>query len=132
MKLRSIALALALGTTSIVTTGCGTTPVQVQTDITQIIAQVQSITAQACKFIPTVGTVAAIITANNPGVTTAVAIAEAICNAITAAPPAAAGELGGTVVPRVINGWRVTTKYRGTAVVVATVNGVVIRGNYTQ
>jgi hypothetical protein len=116
MKLRSIVLALVLGTTSIVTTGCGTTPDVIQTDISKIIAQVQSITSQICKFVPTAGTIAAIVTANNPGVTTAVAIAEAICNSLAPAP--AAAKFGG-----VINGWMVAPR---------TVNGVVIHGHYIQ
>jgi len=70
-----VAAALALS-------GCagGVTPATVSATI----AQVQQATVLTCSFLPTAATVAGILSGGNPLVTTAAAIAQAICTAVTA------------------------------------------------
>lgn len=86
--MRKTMLAVA---TSFALSGCaGTLPgidPSIQTNIDNTIAQVQSITTSACKFLPTAQTVANIIatfTGSQSVVATASAIANSICNAVTA------------------------------------------------
>lgn len=68
--------ALSLG-------GCGTTG-NTPADIQQLILQVQAAAVQVCSFLPTAETITAIISAGNPVVGTATAVANAICAAVTA------------------------------------------------
>ena len=68
------------------TLGSGGAPV----DLAGFIAQVQATTSAVCAFLPTAETVAGIIATGNPIVTTAGAVANAICAAVA---PAKAGKL---------------------------------------
>ena len=71
-----VAAALALS-------GCatgGVTPATVTTTITAV----QQAAVLACGFLPTAATVASILSGGNPLVSTASAIAQAICTAVTA------------------------------------------------
>jgi hypothetical protein len=52
-------------------------------DLSDEIDTVQRLTVQCCGFLPTVGTVASIVTAGNPTVLTATAVATAICSAVS-------------------------------------------------
>lgn len=52
----------------------------------ETIAQVQKLTVQICSFLPSVKTVSDILSAGNPVVTGATAVAQAICDAVTANP----------------------------------------------
>ena len=75
--LRTLKFALPLAG-MIALGGCGTTGgLSAPT-----IAQVQAAAVAACSFLPTATTVAQIISAGNPLVTTAGAIAQAICSAL--------------------------------------------------
>lgn len=57
-----------------------------------------------CGFVPTVGTVAAILTANNPAVVGVTAVAVAICNAVS--DHEGAMKIGSTLmeIPPMVNG----------------------------
>ena len=102
-KLAVILLALQLA-------ACTTTQVQ---QIETFIGQVQSATAAACKFIPTVSTIISLV---NTGIGQVVGvIAAAVCNAVP--PPTSArfkalprvgarAGAAGTVNGVTINGWR--------------------------
>ena len=79
----SVALSLA----GCSTLGTGGAPL----DLTSFIAQVQATSSAVCSFLPTAETVASIIATGNPIVTTANAVANAICAAV--APAKAAGKL---------------------------------------
>ena len=103
MRKLSIALLTAC---SIGLGSCSTTT---PSDITAIITQVQKDAVAICGFLPTVGTVASIISGGNPLITTALGIAQAICNAVTPAPSALRKK---AVVPMV--------------------NGVVIHGRFVR
>lgn len=136
MKLKAYALALALvsgiglgGCSTITDPATGQTT-QVPPNISEIIAQVQAACTTACKFIPTAGTIASIVSAGNPGVIGATAIADAICAAITKAAPMA-GRKGASVNGVVVNGWRVSAKFSGTNAV-PMVNGVPIKGRFVN
>jgi hypothetical protein len=87
--------------------GCATTGGTVTT--AQLISDAQQAATVACGFVPTAATVANIISVGNPLISTASAIAQAICSAVAAAPTTAAG------------------KFRGA---LPTVNGVVIHGRF--
>jgi len=101
MKRLVLLAAMALG--GCASTGTGTTTTA------QIISDAQQAATLACGFVPTAATVANIISVGNPLVSTASAIAQAICSAVAAVPVTAAG------------------KFRGT---LPTVNGVVIHGRF--
>jgi hypothetical protein len=92
-----VAVSFTLGGCASMGGGTGTSP-----DIANIIAQVQNYTKLACGFVPTVTVVANILSAGNPGVIAAAAVAQAICTA--AVPPAA----GRKSFSRSVNGWHVT------------------------
>lgn len=85
MRRAAIVLAI-IGSLSLAS--CATTT---STQIDQTIAQVQAITQQVCKFVPTVATVAKII-ATLAGaaavIDTASTVAHGICDALTTAPQA--------------------------------------------
>jgi hypothetical protein len=53
----------------------------------QVIDQVRQVAVVTCGFLPTVETVAAIISAGNPLISGVSTIASAICAAVTALPP---------------------------------------------
>ena len=93
-------------------TGGGTT----QTDIQNIIAQVQANTRIACGFVPTVTTILNIIGTAIPAVGVATSIAAAICAAV--APPMMAGRKA--FVSKTVRGYKVTP---------GAVNGVQIEGS---
>jgi hypothetical protein len=78
-------------------------------DVESKISAVQSGTRIACKFVPTVATVAKILAAGNPLVDSAKGVADAICNAVTTAPLA---DGPGDRTPRV--------------------NGVVVKGQFVR
>ena len=140
---RSSALAIAVSCLSLA--GCATTTTDpgtgavttVQPTMAQIIEAVQAACTTACKFVPTAATIAAIITASNPGVTTAAAVSKAICTALETTPPLTLGKKaarkygGATVNGVVIEGWLVSNKFRGAARV-PMVNGVPIAGHYVN
>jgi len=69
--------------------GCGVTNPFTGVPITA--ADVQAAAVSACGFLPTAATVANIIAAGNPTLTTATTVAQAICSAVTAH----GGRLGG-------------------------------------
>lgn len=112
--LRSIILvtALALG-------GCATSSTST-TDINSTIAAVQSAAVTACKFLPTVSTVANLLTTGNAGgiAQTAESIAALICQAV--APAAVSSKLRDKL--------RVTSPTSSPI----TVNGVVIHGRFVS
>ena len=56
------------------------------TQLDQAVAQVRAFCEKACSFLPTVESVTAMLTANNPTVVGATAVAHAICNAIKTKP----------------------------------------------
>ena len=70
-----VAAALALG-------GCATGGVTA-TSVATTISAVQQAAVLACGFLPTAATVASILSGGNPLVSTASAIAQAICTAVT-------------------------------------------------
>jgi hypothetical protein len=82
----ALALFVALG-------GCATT------SNTDIVSEVQTITTTACSFVPTADTIIALV-GSSPALTTAAAIADAICAAVT--PKAASRKRGAT--PPIVNG----------------------------
>lgn len=75
--LTSITLALALALGGCVTTGLG------PGSITNFVQQAQQVATLTCGFLPTVETVAGLIAAGNPAITTATEIADAICSVAT-------------------------------------------------
>ena len=82
MKKLVLILALALG-------GCGTTGGVISSDqISQTAKQIQGYTRTVCSFVPTIATVASIISARAGNVLT---IGNDICAAITTAPLADGG-----------------------------------------
>ena len=89
--------------------GCGTTGLGSSVSTQQVsakIKEVQEWTKTICKFVPTVGTIANILSGGQAMPVTA--IADAICNAVTTAPLA--------------DGGRRTPK----------VNGVVVKGKFVK
>lgn len=76
--LRATILAAALTLGGCATPGGGPAP-----SVNVIVDQIVAMTRQVCAFVPTVGTVVALITAN-PAWTTAADFAVAICNAVSA------------------------------------------------
>ena len=149
MNMRSIRMmAVAVGLAAMTLAGCATTnPVTGVTTTTtptlaQIISDVQTACTTACKFVPTASTIAGIVSAGNPGVIGASAIASAICAAIEAAPPLASTRLSrgkykrsdgsvASVSGVLVRGWMVSNKYRGNSAV-PMVNGVPIKGYYVN
>lgn len=79
-KLIAGAAALCLSLSACQTTGGGTSPLP--SNISQIIAQAQSIAQTACGFLPVADDVAQIILAADPTYATASAIAKSICSAV--------------------------------------------------
>jgi len=77
--------------------GCATTGSNVSENVSAVIEQVRQVAVATCGFLPTVETVAAIISAGNPLVSGASAIATAICAAVSSIPPRTAGKRGGAV-----------------------------------
>lgn len=75
MKSLLLAMALAVGLA-----GCGPASDDGSTDP---IATVQVLVEKTCSFVPTASSVAAMLAANNPAVQGTVAIATAICAAVT-------------------------------------------------
>ena len=88
---------------SLALSGCATLP-----QVTTTIGAVQQAAVIACGFLPTVSTVAGILSGGNAAVLTAEAIATAICSAVH---PAQSGRLGARRM---------------------TVNGVPIRGRFVR
>ena len=80
--MRRLILLIALSALSGCATTGGLAPIS--------IAGVQNAAVAACAFLPTATTVGNIIAAGNPLLTTAEAIAQAICAAVTQAPTVAA------------------------------------------
>jgi len=74
--LLATALALTVG-------NCATTP----TAINDIIIQVEKACQAACSFVPDVGTIEAILNANNPVLASVQAIATAVCSVVLNVPP---------------------------------------------
>lgn len=97
--------SLFFGGLAMFAAGCTTTTVPVPGEPTQI-ESVQSAAKAACAFLPTAETVADIIASGDPRLTSAAAVARAICAALVPLP----------------NGIRTLVAP------VPTVNGVVIRG----
>lgn len=97
----------ALSLLAIALAGCGTTGgTPSSTSITDRAKQIQQYTKIACSFVPTVATVASILSSGASG--PAASIATDICNAVTTAPLADGGAR------------------------VAYVNGVRIRGSFVR
>jgi hypothetical protein len=86
LKVGAVAIALGLA-------GCSLLPWH-QGDVNAQVAEVQELTKKACSFLPTAQTVAAIITAGDPTVAGASAIAKAICDAVTKSAEAPQAPLG--------------------------------------
>jgi hypothetical protein len=87
-----VAAAIALG-------GCAGTVTA--TSVATTIADVQQAAVLACGFLPTAATVASILSGGNPLVSTASAIAQAICTAVTAKAVRRGGpapSVGGVVI----------------------------------
>lgn len=111
--MKKLALAVVLiGAVSLA--ACGKTPVELAADVAAVEAEVQADTNLVCGFIPTIATIAAIIPGGAAVVPAAASIAEAICQAVAAAPPVAAqsarlrslkhgGQLGAAVNVAVVN-----------------------------
>lgn len=78
-----VAACLVLGACS--TTALNSFVSQLQGDIAVIQPAVSSITQTACGFIPTIDTIAGIISANNPVVTSVDDVATAICKSLVSA-----------------------------------------------
>lgn len=109
------ALTIGLLASYLMVSGCATLNQQTA----NFLAQVQSFTAQACKFIPTIDTILAIF---NAGIATTVGtIATTVCAAVppvatvryralpragTGAPAMAVGSVRSQIGNVVINGWR--------------------------
>ena len=94
-------------------------------NLQDFIAQVQTTTSAVCSFLPTAETIAAIVATGNPIVTTAAAVADAICKSVTSivvAPPPVAP--GGSV--------KTAAGVRRAAPVTPTVAGVVIHGKFLR
>lgn len=66
------------------------------------VTKVQTLTASACRFVPTAASVASILTAGNPAVVGAGAVATAICQAVTGSRPL--GLVGGGIPQPEVNG----------------------------
>jgi hypothetical protein len=64
-----------------------------------LITRVQAETVKYCGFLPAVTTVSAIVSANNPQLASAVAIATAICSAVKTPMPAVTNLYGETQRP---------------------------------
>lgn len=75
--MKKVILAL---TCCLVLAACGTT-----SNIDNQVSQVQSAAKNICRFVPTVGTVAKILS-NSTAIDTVAGIASAICSAVTTAP----------------------------------------------
>jgi hypothetical protein len=95
MHTAALALFVAFG-------GCATT------SNTDLVSEVQAITTTACSFVPTADTIIA-LSGSSPALTTAAALADAICAAVTPKP---ASSKRGVTLP--------------------TVNGVVIHGSFVR
>ena len=77
--------------------GCGVmTPTVDSEAVAVVVAQVQAAAVKICSFLPTDGTVVEIVKATQGG-ETVLAIANAICKAVTASPTV--GALGGNTAP---------------------------------
>jgi hypothetical protein len=76
--------------------GCGPSfPTIDSAALAEAVAQVQKHTVQICAYLPSNNSVVSILTASNPIVETAFAIATQICNAVTATvPPLAPAQMG--------------------------------------
>jgi hypothetical protein len=69
-------------------TGCGPSfPTIDSAALAEAVAQVQKHTVQICSYLPSNNSVVSILTASNPIVETALAIATQICTAVTATVP---------------------------------------------
>jgi hypothetical protein len=79
MKLFKIAVVAA----GVALAGCSLLPWQ-GGDVNAQVAEVQELCKKACSFLPTAQTVAAIISAGDPTVAGASAIAKAICDSVSA------------------------------------------------
>ncbi len=75
------------------------------TDVNGAIKSVQDATVAVCGFLPTVIQVGGIF---NPGVATAGAAAQAICDAVAKSKPAVVGGRGNSVKVWSTHGWKVT------------------------
>lgn len=84
--------------------GCGTTGSISTTDISDRAKQIQDYTKTFCKFVPTIGTIAAILSKGASA--SIIGVATDICTAVTTAPLAD----GGPRVPRV-NGVAIKGKW---------------------
>jgi hypothetical protein len=73
---------------SLFLTGCGPSfPTIDSAALAEAVSQVQKHTVQICSYLPSNNSVVSILTASNPIVETAFAIATQICNAVTATVP---------------------------------------------
>lgn len=105
--MRASFVVIALAASALALSGCAN-PDGTKPSVEQVIAQVQNITANACKFLPTAATIAEIISAGT--FTGAASIAAAICAAIKPQP---------TTTP-------------GTQLAVPRVGRVIVRGQYLK
>lgn len=70
------------------------------------VQKVRDLTVKVCGFLPTVGTVLAILKASNPAVMGVVAVAAAICEAVKPKPVAALAAL-----PPAVNGVKIEGEF---------------------
>jgi hypothetical protein len=91
---------LLASTTALLLSGCATTGVLGPITV----ANVQTLTISVCSFLPTAGTIENILLANVPGLTTAQAIAQAICNALVPAKSSRRGAAAPNVAGVPIHG----------------------------
>src|SRR5262245_30144601 len=94
--MKRLGIAALLGST-IFLTSCGTTGPLTQQQIDQLIAQIQTYTAQACAFQPTAASVASLIAAMVPTAAPAVGVVNMIGDAICKAPTTKAAVRRGAV-----------------------------------
>jgi len=87
----TVAVGLVLGGCQSTSTGGGIS------DPSGIIAQVQALARGACRFVPTAATVAEILAAGNPAVSTASAVAGAVCAAVQSSAPTVASRAVGAL-----------------------------------
>lgn len=81
-------------------------------DISDDVQLIQAMVVKSCGFLPTASTVAAILTAGNPTVLTASAIAGSICAAVKASSLVSVyGLLGGDAEVPTVNGVKIEGEF---------------------
>lgn len=78
-----VGLSLAGCSATVPNGGTGTAPSPLPAQVTNVIETAQAVATQVCGFVPTVSTITNILSLGNPALSTATAVAQAICSAVS-------------------------------------------------